>query len=131
MTEATTQTRQVTGGSYWLLTDTNGDEWIYDEPGDEGSDAINIFLEKSNAYGDFVMAKEVKLNVNDYWMAYCYYNDEDEFDIDDATECPFNTREHISSYLEMNEAGGHFVWGRIEHIVNGVVVESEDEEVQS
>ena len=51
--------------------------------------------------------------------------DDEVFDLDTASPHTFNTREHLQSFWERNAYGGHFVWGRIEHIVNGVVVESE------
>ena len=126
MTQAITQTRQVKGGSYWLLIDTNGDEWAT-----EADDCYTIEDEffKDARESNFVLAKEVKQNVYDYWLGYFYYNDDEVFDLD--TTCPdmFNSREHLESYAERNVHGGHYVWGRIEHIVNGVVVETEDEEI--
>ena len=112
--------------SYWLLIDADGDESI-SEPDDYYT--IEEEFYRDERQDDFVIAKEVKLNVNDCWIGYFYYNDDEVFDIDTASKYPFNTREHLQSFWERNPYQGHYVWGRIEHIVNGVVVETEDEEV--
>ena len=113
--------------SYWLLIDVGGYEMIYDAPEPNDNYVIKQLLSKDN-FVDIEIAKEVKLNANDYWLGYFYYNDEEHFDIDTAAECAFNTREHLELYQYMNDAGGHYVWGKVEHIVNGVVVETENED---
>ena len=61
--------------------------------------------------------EQVKLNPNDYWVGYFFYNDME--DPEEAYPVYFNTREHLDIHWESNSGGGHYDCTRYEHIVNG------------
>ena len=71
---------------------------------------------------DAVWMEVVKLNPNDFWRGWFYYNDMDE--PEDASPIEFNTREHLDLHWETNSGGGHYDCSRIEHIVDGEIVET-------
>ena len=62
------------------------------------------------------------LNVNDYWIGHFFYNDMER--PEDACIVELNSREHLDSHWESNNAGGHYDCVKYEHIVNGNVIET-------
>ena len=71
---------------------------------------------------DAVWMEVVKLNPNDFWRGWFYYNDMDE--PKDASPIEFNTREHLDLHWETNSGDGHYDCSRIEHIVDSKIVET-------
>ena len=62
------------------------------------------------------------LNVNDYWRGWFFYNDmEDEFE---AGDVDVNSREHLDAHWEANNSSGHYDCVRYEHIVDGKIIET-------
>ena len=71
---------------------------------------------------DAVWMKVVKLNPDDFWRGWFYYNDMESHE--DACELECNTREHLDMHWEINNSSGHYDCTHYEHIVNGEVVET-------
>ena len=84
-------------------------------------DGADIDIESAYSWFQFdddaVWMEVVKLNPNDYWVGYFFYNDMS--DPEEAERLCFNTLEHLETHLETNNGGGHYDYTRYEHIVNG------------
>ena len=80
------------------------------------------------AYGWFTEDEDaewmevVKLNPDDFWRAYFYYNDSER--PEEACEHEFNTREHADYHWESNNGDGHYDCTHYDHVVNGGVGET-------
>ena len=71
---------------------------------------------------DAVWMEVVKLNANDFWRGYFYFNDMEPPSDACGLEC--NTQEHLDIHWESNNGGGHYDCTHYEHIVNGEIVET-------
>ena len=71
---------------------------------------------------DALWMEVVKLNPNDFWRGYFYFNDMEP--PEDAGEIEFNTREHADYHWESNNYDGHYDCTHYDHVVNGEVVET-------
>ena len=86
------------------------------------------------AYGWFMEDEDalwmevVKLNPDDFWRAYFYFNDSEG--PEEACEHEFNTREHADIHWESNNGDGHYDCSHYDHVVNGVVVETIEHDCQ-
>ena len=86
------------------------------------------------AYGWFTQDEDaewmevVKLNPDDFWRAYFYFNDSEGPEA--ACEHEFNTREHADIHWESNNGDGHYDCSHYDHVVNGVVVETIEHDCQ-
>ena len=64
----------------------------------------------------------VKINPDDFWRGYFYFNDMEPASNACGLEC--NTTEHLDIHWESNNGGGHYDCTHYEHIVDGEVVET-------
>ena len=71
---------------------------------------------------DAVWMEVVKLNPNDFWRGYFYYNDMEP--PEDACELECNTRKHLDLHWDTNCGGGHYDCTHYYHVVNGEGVET-------
>ena len=63
---------------------------------------------------DAVWMEVVKLNANDFWRGYFYFNDMEP--PEDAVGLECNTREHLDYHWESNNGGGHYDCTHYEHV---------------
>ena len=86
------------------------------------------YLDIESAYSwfiddnDAVWMEVVKLNPNNFWRGWFYYNDMEPPSEADELEC--NTRDHLDLHWESNNGSGHYDCTHYEHIVDGEVVET-------
>ena len=71
---------------------------------------------------DAVWMEVIKINPDDFWRGYFYFNDMEPPSDACGIEC--NTQEHLDIHWETNNAGGHYDCTHYEHIVNGEIVET-------
>ena len=89
-------------------------------------DGADIDIQSAHSWfmcdNDAVWMEVVKLNPNDFWRGWFYYNDMEP--PEDAAEVECNTSSHLDLHWDTNSAGGHYDCTHYEHIVNGEVVET-------
>ena len=102
---------------YYFVYEGDADCWtprMVDEEGD-------VFT--SEDCGGVITVTRVKLNEAHYYKGYFFYNDMDDYeDKDEHHFMCVNTMEDIDSYMDANEAGGHFQCTYIEEWKNGVLI---------
>ena len=89
-------------------------------------DSAEIDIESAYSWfmmdDDAVWMEVIKLNPNDFWRGWFYFNDMES--PSDACELECNTQEHLDIHWESNNGGGHYDCTHYEHIVDGKVVET-------
>ena len=96
--------------------------YIYHNPED---DFVPVRVDESKDVWDGYTCTEVKVNEEHHFIAYCFYNDMDDY-ADTDKHYPFvaNSIQHIDYYLASNDSGGHFQVTHIEEYKDGDLIQS-------